>query len=300
MWLLQRKNIHKKNLLWLKIIALCLSFHLIALLWVFCIYQENTYMQAFSVNKQMDYSTPILFLPYAAKAAQGTPKKMDVTITEAPKKIAVKTTATAKVATPKPTPEKTVVKATKPEPKKTTTIAVPATQVEAKKATEPIKKVAPADEIKPVIPEKPVIEEKIEIAEKKPEPKKAEPTTPVKTIESPPAIAQPTPAVTPIRNAMEDGPKNAHVSNNFREVEALRRGAQLQKELVQKWQPPVGVSPDCACDISFFVTKQGTIENLKMVKSSGVMIFDISARQALFAMKMPQWTYGKPLIINFK
>lgn len=93
---------------------------------------------------------------------------------------------------------------------------------------------------------------------------------------------------------------NAHISNNFREVEALRRGAQLQKELVQKWLPPIGVSPNCTCEISFFVNNKGAIENLKMVKSSGVMMFDISARQALFTMKMPQWTYGNPLTITFK
>lgn len=90
------------------------------------------------------------------------------------------------------------------------------------------------------------------------------------------------------------------MSHNYREVEALRRGAQLQKELVQKWKPPIGVSPECMCEISFFVTTAGKIEDLKMVKSSGVMMYDISARQALFAMAMPQWTYGKPLIISFK
>jgi hypothetical protein len=29
-------------------------------------------------------------------------------------------------------------------------------------------------------------------------------------------------------------------------------------------------------------------------------MFDISVRQALFAMKMPQWTYGKPFTIEFR
>ena len=44
----------------------------------------------------------------------------------------------------------------------------------------------------------------------------------------------------------------------------------------------------------------GKIEDIKIIKSSGVMMFDISVRQAIFAMKMPQWTYGKPFTINFK
>ncbi len=98
----------------------------------------------------------------------------------------------------------------------------------------------------------------------------------------------------------DGGPNNAHVSSNFREVEALRRGAQLQKELVQKWQPPIGVAPDCSCELSFIVSKNGAVQQLKTTKSSGVLMFDISARQALCAMKMPQWTYGKPLIISFR
>lgn len=93
---------------------------------------------------------------------------------------------------------------------------------------------------------------------------------------------------------------NPQISHNYREVEALRRGAQLQKELVNQWHPPIGTRPDCTCDISFFVNRQGKIENLKTTKSSQAIMFDISARQALFSMKMPQWTYGKSLTITFK
>src|SRR5205085_11520818 len=35
-------------------------------------------------------------------------------------------------------------------------------------------------------------------------------------------------------------PENAQISNNYKEVEALRRNALLQKELVNNWKPPVG------------------------------------------------------------
>lgn len=265
-------------------------------------------MYAFSVNKKMDYSIPIIFKPQLQYSTLKTPK-VKITTSSFAKASADK----PKVAAYKPT---TITKAIKTEPikkqtEKATTIASDsakatsdkAKKVEAKKIVEPVKKTVPAEAIKPVIPEKIEPAQKIEPASAQAiadRPKKEIASAPAEKKEPPLATAQPTPAEIPIRNVMEDGVKNAQVSNNFREVEALRRGAQLQKELVQKWQPPIGVSPDCACDISFFVNKQGTIENLKMVKSSGVMMFDISARQALFAMKMPQWTYGKPLIINFK
>ena len=233
-------------------------------------------MYAFSVHKKMDYSIPILFSPaYAPSAAKSFGGHGKATAGAALKEQS-KTTATiaSKVIPSKIAIPKAIEKPIKNESEKATTIAAPPKKDMAKKKdiAEPVKKVVPVETIKPVIEKK----------------------------EPAPAIAKPTPAGVPIRNVMEDGIKNAHISNNYREVEALRRGAQLQKELVQKWQPPVGVSPDCSCDISFFVSKEGTIQNLKMVKSSGIIMFDISARQALCAMKMPQWTYGKPLTINFK
>jgi hypothetical protein len=224
-------------------------------------------MYALSINKKMDYSIPIIFSSTFVKTSADEPLKEQKQKAVAPK-----------VAAPKPA---TVTKPIKKEAEKATTIETPSKTIEAKKIVEPVKKIVPIEATKPVIEKKAVGQ--------KTETKKEEIPTPVeKKLE------------TKNESPLKPVPDAAQVSNNFREVEALRRGAQLQKELVQKWQPPIGVSPDCTCDISFFVNKQGTIENLKMVKSSGVMMFDISARQALFAMKMPQWTYGKPLIINFK
>jgi len=309
MWLLQRKNIHKKHLLWLKIIGLCLSFHLIVLLWVFCIYRENKYMYTFSISKKMDYSIPIIFLPAYAKATAGAaPAEQKPTATITPKVITPKPAASSFAKAPADKP-KTVAKPIKNELAKATNIETPPKKVESysakatkdttKKIIEPVKTVAPAETIKSVTPEKPAVIEKVETVQK------IEPASAHVSEEALPVLCS-----LGVRGAKSEAiadkqkketPSiNAQVSNNFREVEALRRGAQLQKELVQKWQPPIGVSPDCTCDISFFVNKEGIIQNLKMAKSSGVMMFDISARQALFAMKMPQWTYGKPLIISFK
>jgi outer membrane biosynthesis protein TonB len=286
MWLLQRKNLPKKHLLWLKIIGLCLSVHLIILFWVFCIYRENKYMHCFAVNKKIDYSIPILFNPQLRYSPPGTPSAVAKAMADKQK-----------------TAPKTAAKPIKNEPAKTTTIAV-----KPKKIAEPARKVAPVEPAKSAAAEKPPVKEK-EIAaaktvEKKIEKKETIPVPEKQKLESDSAkasdFAKATSDTSSDAAKKEVTPANAHVSNNFREVEAMRRGAQLQKELVQQWHPPIGVSPDCACDISFFVDKQGTIQNLKTVKGSGIMMFDISARQALFAMKMPQWTYGKPLIISFK
>jgi TonB family protein len=123
--------------------------------------------------------------------------------------------------------------------------------------------------------------------------------TPIKHIEEKKELA-------PIKSLVKETPPqtlpatSAQVSNNYREVEAMRRTAQLQKELVQQWHPPIGSPTDCSCDVSFFVNKQGTIQKVTIAKSSGIFMFDISVRQALDIMKMPPWTYGKSLTISFK
>ncbi len=272
-------------------------------------------MQTISVNKNMDYSALILFLPHGIPCAKTETRSISQKIS-AP-------AVTKKSVQPK---QSTTI-AARPQPKKSTTIATPpknkSTDLSAialaKVEQEPVKSTKPVEKVVTAIPKKPDVkpeEKKID------EPKKAEPIAEpkkeeiaVKKIEAVASTPSPLAKALDIQSnvvpAKEikallhmaptiDIPANAQISNNYREVEALRRHAQLQKELVQKWHPPIGVSPDCSCDISFFVNNKGIIEDIKMVKSSNVTMFDISARQALFSMKMPQWTYGNPLVISFK
>src|SRR5438445_10479367 len=109
MSLWQHKNIHKKHLLWAKLFGFCLLFHCIFLFWIFCVYRDNSYILSISINKNMDYSTPIRFVP-----------------------LGVPTTSRPQVITPKkPIPPKPTIqakpivekKAVVPEVKKATTIA---------------------------------------------------------------------------------------------------------------------------------------------------------------------------------
>jgi hypothetical protein len=308
MWLWQHKNIHKKYLLWAKLFGICLFLHLIFLFWIFCIYRDNNYILSISINKNRDYYKPIMFVPLNVQTTS-RPKTIHPT-----KPIQQNSTVQAK-----PTVEK---KTAVPEIKKPTTIAtITPNKIEASSSAKALKdtsaltaNVKKAEEVKKELP-------KVE-PPKKPEPvvHKTQPIQPVPAQKETPQV--------PIAQALDieqtvvpqsyikassfaeasahtsEGaalvPKDAHISDNYREVEALRRGAQLQKELVQKWKPPIGISPECMCEISFLVNRSGVIENLKMVKCSGVIMYDISARQALCTMKMPQWTYGKPLVISFK
>lgn len=257
MWLWQHKNIHKRHLLWAKLFGICLFFHLIFLFWIFCVYQDSSYILSIAVNKNLNYSSPIFFVPLGVSTAVQSKQTIN------PKAAVIKKPTSPKKTAPIP------VKKTESSPASQSVKNTATSIVDVKKQT-PVASATPHTIM---------------------EHKKEEPITTKKPVNQAPDKQQ---TVVPII------PENAHISHNYREAEALRCSAQLQKELVQKWKPPIGVPPECTCEISFFVTTMGSIENLKMVKGSGVVMYDISARQALFSMKMPQWTHGKSLVINFK
>jgi len=90
------------------------------------------------------------------------------------------------------------------------------------------------------------------------------------------------------------------VQANYREVEDRRRQVLLQKELAKCWKVPIGVSHDCVCQIRAVVSWDGVVKELDVTKSSGVLMYDVAARSALYTMKMPAWSKGKSLTITFK
>lgn len=252
------------------------------LFWIFCVYQDTPRYISISLNKKLDYSVPIIFVPRGInkQTAPAAIKPTTAVKTEV-RKLVQKKAPTVMVAPKVATPIVAEIK--KPEIK-------PASSSAKALADKPIKK-----EVAKVEPEKKIpVPAKQEVA-------KIEPPTPVikpgpikkETVKAPESspIAPPLAAIIP---------NNAIVSDNYREVEALRRHAQLQNEIVKCWKPPFGISPECACDISFFVSDAGKLHDIKVTKGSGVVMYDISARQALYAMNMPKWTYGKQIIINFK
>ncbi|MGB8367164.1 MAG: hypothetical protein WCD44_02290, partial [Candidatus Babeliales bacterium] len=90
------------------------------------------------------------------------------------------------------------------------------------------------------------------------------------------------------------------VQANYREIEAQRRQALLQKELAHYFKPPIGVPADCICQIKVMVDWSGIIKDLTVMQSSGILMYDVAARSALYTMKMPSWSKGKLLTVIFK
>lgn len=81
---------------------------------------------------------------------------------------------------------------------------------------------------------------------------------------------------------------------------ALQLQEALQSELVQHWSVPVGLPSNLMCQITIEVNQQGLVEKSKILRSSGVLVFDVSARTAASNMKLPQIARGKTFVITCK
>jgi hypothetical protein len=83
-------------------------------------------------------------------------------------------------------------------------------------------------------------------------------------------------------------------------LEMQRQHESFYTAIAQSWHPPIGTSRDCACQITLQIAWDGSIQKLIIDKSSGVLIYDVAARNALYTMPMPSWTHGKTLTVTLR
>lgn len=74
---------------------------------------------------------------------------------------------------------------------------------------------------------------------------------------------------------------------------------QIQHELEQCWRPPAGIKTHVACHIRVIVDWCGKACKTSVEQSSGIRIYDMSARSALNALAFPRSAYGKEIVIHF-
>lgn len=89
------------------------------------------------------------------------------------------------------------------------------------------------------------------------------------------------------------------VAKDYREKIVLKKHQLLQQELVRVWHPPIGVTKECACCVRVAVTRDGAIQKVDIVNSSGILMFDVAARSALYSAQLPKWTWGTSFDITF-
>lgn len=87
---------------------------------------------------------------------------------------------------------------------------------------------------------------------------------------------------------------------DIREKDAFECYQELREEIAQHFKPPVGIKKDATCQITMDINWEGVIQGMCMDISSGVLMFDIAARNTCNKIKFPKWAYGKSLTIVFK
>ena len=72
-----------------------------------------------------------------------------------------------------------------------------------------------------------------------------------------------------------------------------------QQEVEKYWRSPVKLPENLSCTVSVLVDQSGSAKQVNVIKSSGALIFDISARGVAFKTIFPQKVRGKQINIIF-
>ncbi len=305
MWPWRHKSLRRRHLLWIKLLASSTLFHLIVCVGLFFVRQDTVFEHMFTLHTQCDADVVIVFADHEQKqvhnpAGQNTVKN---NTTHDLKNKIVQAETLVKPST-KPAPQKPV------QPK---SVQKSETKKQQSKDKQTQKKTHQNQVAKP--------------QEKKPEPKKIEPKKQVVThdkpqspsplkkeqqkIEKPIESNKPQNNINQVANITDkqqiealknngDTHSQYIVVHNYAQKEAAEQYLALQKEFSRCWKPPVGVPEDCACEIKLMIGPNGAIEDVTMAKPSGVLMYDVAARSAVFAMEFPRWSWRKSLILTFK
>jgi len=84
------------------------------------------------------------------------------------------------------------------------------------------------------------------------------------------------------------------------EYEALEVQRQIQQEAQRCWKAPLGIAADVACQIVVHVDHDGKVREVVIAKESGILMYDVRARQAVSQMEFPRGSWGKEVVVYFK
>lgn len=268
MWLWLRKRLPRYLTLWSKLAAYVGGLHLIVLFALFFVYQGDNHSFSFTLNRHIDLSAAVVFLPLQKRAgianqAGGAQKAADGAEQPVAKKVEEKTPKAAKV---KPAKATTCIALTTPKKK---------VKVKDKKSKKTVaqKKALPVEEKKE--------EPKKEIA---PEPKKMEELALLAT-------------TTDVAHA-NVGFENVQYLGQL-DLQALEMEQAVNSEIQQHWTPPPGISNDAVCEVNILVSWEGAV-NFTIENPSGIAMYDVSVRSAMMKVTFPKQLWGKSFSITFK
>jgi len=270
----------RRQLFWAKLFFVSFVGHLLFFFLVLFVRKGDYFSYKVVVNrKALTSGAPVVFLPFH-KVVQKKPIRKIVK-TKKKKSAPVKKTTVAKI---KPGPKSKA----KPKPKKQTKLA-------AKKKTSTKKQSVKKAEVKKKKAPKKVV------AKKKTAPKKK----PIKTVQAKKVNTKKQKKQIVAQKELKLPQKNvgepiAPIYVGQLEMEALRMQDEMQTVVGDVWKPPAGLPKDLECVLKILVNWKGKATETVVEKTSGVLMYDISARTAVARMELPQWAHGKEFHITFK
>jgi len=315
MLLWQLKNVRNRHLLWLKLLACSLAAHLLFVAMLFFGYRDGVSSHKFTMhNHSLNRQVMVVLAPTMHKPVANNVQTKQMTlapsITSANQNKVATRVATLKSAVAKAKADRPAVAKATPV-KKAAPKAAPPKKVIAKAA--PAKTIPPKIVPTKAVPTK-VVEAKIEKTKTVPPKPAITAQSTEKKVEQPKELieqknliaASPTVAQQIMTQSEQmilaqeqnNGPIQIEIpytqAREFYQQEALR------KELSRHWKPPHGISDTCSCEITTYVGNNGVVNDCVITQSSGILMYDVSARAAILAMELPRWTWGDSFAITFK
>lgn len=129
-----------------------------------------------------------------------------------------------------------------------------------------------------------------------------------KIVEKPIAVAKPVneessssaPPIAQADKSVPVEPGSETVAIAYTDARLAHQYIVLQQEVSKQWAPPPGVSDETTAKLTVVIDRAGAVQDVRVEESSGVLIFDITARSALLAVVWPVWTWGASITITFK
>lgn len=287
MWPWQHNHkLPKKVQFWGKLLSLSLLLHSLVLCLIFFVYKGSYFAHTVAVDMSMLRSgAKVVYCPFQ-KTTKRVHKKKTRNIASH-KNLAVKKTKKKspppkkKVVIKKKKPKTALASKSKPVVKKKPAkknVTKKKTQTAVKKSTD-VKTMA--DKLVEKKPLK-VVEKKVP----KVKPKKIEKNKPVK-------VAQ--------KESVEQGEQDIIYVGRI-DKDILKMHEVIQQELQTVWQPPAGLSKELQCQLKVLVAWDGTVKDVAVEKTSGVVMYDVAARSSLASVPFDKckWARGKEFSITFK
>lgn len=166
----------------------------------------------------------------------------------------------------------------------------------------PVSKVAQKKESKPETAL--AVKQEPKKEQKKPEPKKAE-SAPVKKEEPKKQVAEKKDVVKKEPNKQVSVTEKDVETQNVihvgqHEYAALEVQKLIQQEAQRCWKSPIGVGSDVSCQVVVCVDHNGSVKDITLAQQSGVVMYDVHARQAVSRMQFPRGAWGKEVVVYFK